>query len=279
MTGLPFALWEPQFRVFCIGLPKTGTTSIARIFRHYRSGHEVRFAETVSRLDDLQQGRVTRGEFRRLIVKGVTEGGYEMDSSSFNHYYLDILIREFPEARFILTLRDFESWVNSYLEMLLRWRRTFPSSHQVPKWQMAYGRCQFGTFDPDDFLSMERLKAKLPEIVGRFFACWSESYARIARLMDRARTLVLETHRISSALDAMGRFMGIPETSLDVNGSHSNRGTGEVAVTDFLEPGYIEQFTLPEGVEALFFLARSNLKPQIMRMARTTNHDDYDVAY
>ena len=48
MTQLPFALWEPQFQAFCIGLPKTGTTSMARMFKGYRSGHELWFAETAT---------------------------------------------------------------------------------------------------------------------------------------------------------------------------------------------------------------------------------------
>ncbi len=255
LRTLPFPLWEPQFRGFCIGLPKTGTTSIARIFRHCRSGHEIRFAETVSWIDDLQQGRVTHEAFRRFIVKRVTEGGYEMDSSSFNHYYLDILMREFPEARFILTLRDFGSWVNSYLQMLLRWRRTIPLSRQVPEWQLAYGRCQFGEFDPEDFVSIKSLKVNLPEIAGRFFECWAGSYTRIFHVMDRTRTLILETARISSDMDAIARFMDIPANSLDASASHSNRGTGQTVLTDFLGPGYVEQLWVPKEVQILFSLA------------------------
>jgi len=35
-----------RFRIFTLGLPKTGTTSLATIFENYRSGHEFMFGLT-----------------------------------------------------------------------------------------------------------------------------------------------------------------------------------------------------------------------------------------
>lgn len=253
-----FAPRKPKFRLFCIGLPKTGTTSIAHIFRRYRSGHEVWFAKTVSSIEKWQKGRISGEAFRWFVMSRVTENGLEMDSSSFNHYYLDILLDEFPEGKFILTVRDFKSWLNSYLSMLLRWRQAIPQEFRIPEWHLAYGRCQFGVFDPQDFVSTEKLKVSLPEIADRFFACWAQSYSRIFRLMDGTRTLVLKTGRISSSMQAIGIFVGIQASTLDETVSHSNRVTGAISLTDFLLPTYFEKLCVPSEVKDLFALAEDH---------------------
>lgn len=247
-----------RFCLFCIGLPKTGTTSIANIFKRYRFGHEVWFAKTVSTIEKWQKGDISAEAFRSFVMNRVTENGLEMDSSSFNHYYIDILLDELPEAKFILTVRDFKSWLNSYLGMLLRWRLAIPQEYRIPEWQLAYGRCQFGVFDPKDFVSRETLKVNLPAIANRFFLFWAQSYTRIYYLIDRKRTLVLETGRISNSIPAIGRFVGIQASTLDETVSHSNRGTWPIAPTDFLLPGYFEKLCVPSEVKELFALAEDH---------------------
>ena len=87
MSILPFSLWEPEFQAFCVGLPKTGTTSMARIFKRYRSGHEVWFAETVTRVMKYRKGLLHRDALERFILRRIRENGLEMDSASFNHLY------------------------------------------------------------------------------------------------------------------------------------------------------------------------------------------------
>ena len=50
----------------------------------------------------------------------------EMEASAFNVHVLDLLVQEFPHARFILTIRDCYSWVDSALNHQLG--RKLPST-------------------------------------------------------------------------------------------------------------------------------------------------------
>jgi hypothetical protein len=242
MPILPFALWEPRFQAFCVGLPKTGTTSMARIFKRYRAGHETGFAETVTHVMQYREGLLAPGAFRRCILRRIRENGLEMDSASFNHLYLDLLITEVSAARFILTVREFEPWVNSYLHMLLMWRQRFASRSLIPQWQINYGRFQFGAFDPDDFISLEVLKRRLSVIVDRFFVYWTKTHRQVLDIMDPSRTLILKTDRISESIDVIACFLNIPAASLAQVESHANRRWTPLTFTEFLEPVQLARY-------------------------------------
>ena len=242
MPILPFSLWEPEFQAFCIGLPKTGTTSMARIFKRYRSGHEVWFAETVTHVMNYRKGGLAPEAFRRFILRRIRENALFMDSASFNHLYLELLTKELPGAKFILTFREFEAWVNSYLHMLLMWRQRLPAKKPIPRWQIDYGLFQFGTFDPNDFISLEVLKRKLGAILDRFFAYWMASHRHMMRWVDPNRTLMIRTDQISESIDAIAEFLNIDTSSLSGNESHANRRRKPLMLTEFLEPSRLRRY-------------------------------------
>ena len=184
-----------------------------------------------------------------------------MDSASFNHLYLDLLVKNLPKARFILTLRDFKPWFNSYLQMLLLWRRRFSENQSVPRWQTEYGKFLFGAFDPEDFISQEVLLDRLDPMVENFFRYWVQAHRNLLRFMDPERTLVLRTDRISDSVDRIAAFLHIPSHSLARKESHSNRRRMPLSLTGSLGPGYLERYTdltLFPDIEKLFVKARES---------------------
>src|SRR5689334_21825647 len=104
-----------RFHAINVGLPKTGTTSMAGIFSAYRSGHEFMFREMMTALGHRALGTMTDEEIRNLVVERDRLGYLEFDSVSFAWSYVDILSREYPDARFFLTIRDCYSWLDSIL--------------------------------------------------------------------------------------------------------------------------------------------------------------------
>ena len=52
---------------------------------------------------------------RRWLAKRAEAGALELDSASFNHYFLEILVELHPAARFVYTRRDAVSWADSLL--------------------------------------------------------------------------------------------------------------------------------------------------------------------
>jgi hypothetical protein len=178
--------------------------------------------ETVTRLVDRHTGKLSAAAFREYVLRRDWEGGLEMDASSFNHFYLDILVQAFPRAKFLCTIREPYAWMNSYCKMLLRWRQHFVASgEEPPQWMTNYGRLLFGTFTWDAFAAPDILQSKLPELVDGFLRHWGEAHRRILALLPHERSLVIRTHELSTQLDVIAQFIGIPRESLTAD-HHTN---------------------------------------------------------
>jgi hypothetical protein len=230
-----------QFRIYNVGIPKTGTASIAGLFSQYRTGHEFMFGETVEHIIAYYNGQIDTGPFKEYLRLRDYQGKLEMDSSSFNHYYLDILEEEFPDAKFIFTIRDCYSWLNSYLNMLLRWRKGHQTTRsKIPTWQIHYGRFKLGEFDPDDFASPQVLKLRLPDMLDRFLRCWSEYNSRVLDRLPAERSIVIRTHEISESLVKLALFAGVAENRLAGVAKHSNYGPNKINLLRFIDRDLLE---------------------------------------
>src|SRR5690348_13414736 len=102
---------ERRFHAYCIGAPKTGTTSIAAMFRaHYRAAHEPS-AQATNRLviGALESKIAGESLVQHLRTRDATLG-LELESAHPLGYLGGALARVFPGARFIITLREPKSW-------------------------------------------------------------------------------------------------------------------------------------------------------------------------
>lgn len=93
-------------KIFCIGFHKTGTTSMGKLFRKlgYREQgpYKTRDREFVAKL--------ARGDLGELFA--VAEGAEAFRDNPWPLFYRELDAR-FPGSRFILTLRDPDSWIQS----------------------------------------------------------------------------------------------------------------------------------------------------------------------
>ena len=83
-------------------------------FQPFRWGHEFLFAESVERLIAWKAGRLGHEGMRCWLASRAEAGALELDSASFNHYFMDILVELHPAARFVYTRRDAVSWADSF---------------------------------------------------------------------------------------------------------------------------------------------------------------------
>jgi hypothetical protein len=197
--------------------------------------------ETVIQIVKRYDGSLSDTAFRAYLLRRDQEGGLEMDAASFNHFYLDLLVEMFPQAKFIFTIREPYTWMNSYCKMLLRYRRLFATQGvPPPQWMTDYGRILFGTFSWDAFTSLDVFQSQLATLVDGFVRHWGEANRRIFALLPRDRALVLRTYEISTQLDALAQFVGVPRRTLtaidrrNVNPDHSN-------VLQDLEPTFFQE--------------------------------------
>ena len=230
-----------QFQAYNVGLPKTGTSSIWALFGHYRSGNEFMERETVMQIVSWHDGTLSDTAFRAYLLQRDQEGGLEMDAASFNHLYLDLLVEMFPQAKFICTIREPYTWMNSYCKMLLRYRRLFATQNVAPpQWMTDYGRILFGTFTWDAFTSLDALQSQLATLADGFVRHWGEAHRRIFALLPRDRSLVLRTHELSAQLDALAQFVGVPRQTLTAM-HHRNANPDQSNVLQELDLAFFQE--------------------------------------
>jgi hypothetical protein len=117
-----FPKHQLRFKAYCVGMAKTGTTTIHAIFSSscYRSAHEPEGRFIIPKIFDFAKGKIDQTQLTRYVKHRDRRLGLEMDSSNINYYLIDILVREFSEAKFILTIRDCYSWLDSQIEQHMR---------------------------------------------------------------------------------------------------------------------------------------------------------------
>lgn len=107
-------------QVFCVGTAKSGTHSIASMFSgNVRKGHEKEALDFIDAFFLWQEKKITGREYRDWLVARDREIALEVDSSWFHGLIVDLLVSEFPNARFVLTIRDCYSWLNSEFKRVL----------------------------------------------------------------------------------------------------------------------------------------------------------------
>ena len=228
---------ERRFRAYNVGLPKTGTTSIAHVFSRYRSGHEFWYPQTATALARFRGGELTEAEFRAFLRQRDEAGQLEMDSASFSSGYLDILTDEFADAKFLFTIRDRYSWLDSLLNLGL----TIGSG--MPRWMIDYGRRALGVAGgPDDaFASRDRLVAAMPELIDGFLHFWASRNREVLARLPEGRSLVLRTPDIRRSIPQIAALLGIPEDTLDASRSHSFEADRRYHVLESLDRDWLDE--------------------------------------
>lgn len=236
-----------RFRAYNVGRPKTGTTSVAHIFSNYRSRHEFKSFDMKRLIGRHIRGEVSDTELRTFVLQRDSLGGLEMDSSSFNHYYLDILVAEFPWAKYVFTIRDCYSWVDSVTNFALMKRRRYADdgagfdAYMVDEDRHFYStldRMDFG-FPPGKKMDREQMVAALPDYIDAMLTSWTDVNGRILSLLPPENSLILRTHEITSRLDDLARFIGVPRETLNAARAHSRKGTKIIEPLRNHDPGFL----------------------------------------
>jgi hypothetical protein len=211
-----------RFRAYNVGLAKTGTTSVWGICSQYRAAHEFMFRETTEAISDYRTGVITKETFVEFLRQRDRAGNLEMDSSSFNFAYLDILRDEFPDARFIATVRDCYSWLDSLLNMFLS------LNTKVQGWMYEFGRRSFGVpIEERMITSRENLLLALPEILDGLLGYWSRGHNFILENAPPERSLIIRTEEISRSAEMIAEFLGVPVESMTPEHSHLYKAQGK----------------------------------------------------
>jgi Sulfotransferase domain len=224
------------FEAFGVGTAKSGTHSLYELCRpHYRSAHEAH-SDVLVPLILQHDGDLRASDAATALVANEDEAtALDMNSSQLNYYLLPAILRHRPNARFILTIRDCLSWVESLVHHITFW----PIDPESP-W-VRFRELRFGS--PVDHPPEEHVLADagLSTLSG-YFDYWSRHNDAVLSSVPRDRLLVVRTDRLSEHVETIAEFLDVPTDTLTASAAHSfaaNRRPG--AWLDRMDRDYLRQ--------------------------------------
>ncbi len=225
-----------RFHAFGVGAPKSGTTSLSNLFAlNYRAAHEPDLGRVLSTIISHTQGRSSELDLRRFIVKHDRLEWLELNSSCMNYYFVRPLTEEFPEAKFILTLRDCYSFANSMIDDQMNTPR--PEGHLWPRMHdIFFGADQFAHADEERILAQYGLHT-----LAGYFSYWARHNVAILDTVPAERLLIVKTSDISVSLGKIAAFLDIPVGTLDTGRMRGGATVEKHGLLKKIDPAFVEQ--------------------------------------
>lgn len=216
-----------------VGAAKTGTTSLASIFNtNFRAAHEPAREELVDMFEREEAGEVTREQIVRFLRRRDRKLGLEMDSSAMNRRYAGLTAELFPDARFILTVRDPYTRTDSLINHLLN----NPPTGRVRERADVVFRADRYQHAPEERLLAEKGLHTLDGILSEYAITTFD----VIDSVPEDQLLVVRTDRLRDDVAKIADFLEIPEESLDSARSHSYKAKRKYGVLLELDRGFVD---------------------------------------
>ena len=221
--------------VYCVGSAKSGTHSLVTMFsRNVRAGHEPEIFELIDALIDWRQGRVNDAQLTAWIRDRDRRLALEVDSSFLNYEILDLLLQEFPDARYVLTIRDCYSWLDSLCNHILRRR-----DNKDPRWlrlPLLWPPPEPMIHAPEEQVLKENGFATLD----RQFSWWTRRIGNVLTKVPAARLLVVRTDEITKRVLEIADFCGLPHHAVRTERSHAFAHPEKIGFLRQMDRAFVE---------------------------------------
>lgn len=225
-----------NLNILCIGTPKSGTTSIANLFSQgYRYEHEGERYPHVKSIHDHFSGNISDETYKKHLKKRAHRLWLDIESNCFLGYRIDLVYKVFPKAKYILTIRDPFSWLNSIFDNNLN----FPVNNGFTEklWHEYF-------FKPNqyDFSSNEIVLKDLNLYpLDAYLNYWVEANKTAIDAIPSSQLLIIYTNQISHKLDELSKFLNIDENSLNTERSKMNVTERKYNIMDKLDTLYVKE--------------------------------------
>lgn len=231
---------ERPFHAFGVGLPKTGTVSLANLLKkNYHATHE---PETWILNHILQ--RSSLGEQNRLddsSVIGILKSRDRLIYPSFESNFvlgmlIDVLHEAFPSAKYVLTIRDCYSWINSEINQQHLIGNTQPWGLLA---DYRYGK---RLYYPSAESTLKRYRL-YP--LSSYFSYWSEHIQSVLETIPSDKLLVIRTRDLNRKTQEIAEFLEIPHDMLDTERIHSHqRKKKPLDIRDLVDSSHLQEQAL-----------------------------------
>ena len=223
-------------RVYALGTPKSGTTSVARMFKGLcRTDHEPHRPATVKGMHDHFVGEICDAELQQSYRARDKQLTLDLESNCFLAYRPDLLYSTFPNAKFVILIRDPLTWLDSILDNNINFSRK--KTPTMAKWHSVLFQDRETSLSANDELLIEM--GLYP--VNCYLDYWVRTNDRCLRSLGDSPQLCIGTNQISRRAEEIGDFIGIDVSKLERNNTHMNRTAEKHNVLQKLDAERIEE--------------------------------------
>jgi len=225
-----YAPWpRRRFRAFGIGAMKTGTTTIADMLDdRYRVRHEAETNATVRLVLAWESGAISRDALLRRLRWRDRRLRLDLESSHLLGHFAAELAELFPDAKYLVTVREPWSWLVS--------RISFHDKHTTRPWRLYRQRFMVAT-DSDFLPAEEGLRRRGLCPLRTYLSQYEGHYGRIRSHLPADRCLVVRTERIDESIGVIAGFLDVPDGALTPR--RSNPMPKRSGVLDELDPDFV----------------------------------------
>jgi hypothetical protein len=159
----------------------------------------------------------------------------DVDSSFLNYHVLDVLLQEFAASRFLLTIRDCYSWLNSQVNHIVKF-----AAEVVPTW----GEIREFRFQRDDLTYTagdQAFKKRGLHPLEAYLSHWATQNREVLKKVPAGRLLVVRTDQISARSHEIATFAGIPARLIRTRKTHAHKNESKIDLVKELDRTYLEQ--------------------------------------
>lgn len=219
---------ERRCHVIGVGIAKSGTRSLAGLFSQYHCAHEFEAESAIQRIAAQKETLTTEW----LRARDQRSGFLECDSSQLHFWYLAEMVRTFPEARFVLTIREPRAWLDSLINHRLA--RGLPPGW-APLEDLRFGPPSENWAGPEHVLSLYGRPA-----LDGMLAFWSKHHQTVLETVPQERLLVQRVEQMSAQSARIAHFAGVPPETLTPASAHLNPGRAHFDLLRRLPAGLLE---------------------------------------
>lgn len=222
-------------RLVNLSLPKTGSTTIGRVFASVGGVHEGLHDLTVSFILDYLDGLISHQQLLTLLIRRQRQIKATVDSSTFLHLIASELHSFLPQSTLYLqVIRNPTIWVESYLNMLIEVGENLTLSPSIADlaWTSRYGRHHSTILEPVTLYKKYHDNEFMVPVVRDLLLFWQRSVSTVQQAIPDSQLLYFSLDSLGTSLRAIAERIDIPYGKLNLNALSSNVGSRIPGIRD-----------------------------------------------
>ncbi len=222
-----------NFHAFCLGTPKSGTHSIANMLKGYRTSHEPNEIFMINLLHQKKNGTLSLDDLIKILKYRDISNWLEMESSHYLGSIASELINVFDDAKYILTIRDCISWMDSWFNHQLS-RETL-SNESI----YDLGRNNYYS-SGHEYTKHDRMLEKMKLYpIRSYLEFWKTHNQNVLYSVPKERLLIIKTNEISKMTPQLANFLHVNESNIFNKASHEFKAKGKHNILDKLDTNFL----------------------------------------